>query len=247
MENTEIQRIPGVFTVPAGWPKLTFPDTVTALVADWNAEDLPLGELSRNGWAARNGVGVGNLFTASGTPAPMIQQDAAGSKYVKLGTSRLASTVNWDKEMTILVALRPHPTLNEGSSRRIFSGPAGAFRGLYYESAGVVAATQTATTSAAIARPVAPKPAAGESLIIAVRYGATKVDSFSAHSGWNKDDTPSAGVPNQSQIGFGANASSPPLENSFMHGDLYRVQAWNRLLSDLDLEAVVRLNQRLYV
>lgn len=245
MAQTEIQKIPGAFKVPSGWPKLLFPDTETGLIADWQATDLAAGVLA-GGWASRV-PGGGTLKTTNQTPAPSVQLDSAGRKYLKLGTSRISTQLSWSGPMTILVSLRPDNEANATSTspRRIYSGPSGNFRALYASTTGVQATMQTNNSNTSTGKVVAPNVVNGSLLTIATRYGDTIFDSFAAHSGWSTEYS-SPGAPTQSEFGIGANSASPPDPTSFMFGDLYRVQAWNRLLTKTDVEAAVRLNDRAY-
>lgn len=245
MAQTEVQKIPGVFKVPSGWPKLVFPDMTTSLLADWDASDLALGTLSSLGWVPRDAVRTGSLKTASQTPAPTIMADSKGRRYVKMGTTRLSAAIDWPGPMTVLVTMRPDNAANAGSSRRVFSGPSGNFRAMYLEGTGVAATMQTnnsnTTQGKSISRPI-PE---GGLMVAGVRFGETVLDGFVEGHGWSSEHS-SPGNPLQTEFGVGANASSPPVENSFLHGDLYRIQAWNRVLSKLDLESAVQVNARRY-
>lgn len=230
MASTEIQKVPGNFNLPAGWPRLEFPDVTTGLVADWRADALPLGNFPADGW--KSSVGslppLKHLLSAS---APQVMQDAAGMKYLRFDSSRLAAAVDWSGDLTVLAVL--NPDFPAGLVGRIVAGPGGAYRSLSTTGTG----SFMAKTNAAGDRVLGTQAIPGRVTAVLARYSATAVDGKMHGQDWSSASIPSA-VPAQKEVYVGAGAGMTA--DSILKAGLYRLQVWDRSLSKNDADAALQ-------
>lgn len=239
MSTTQIQRVPGTFRLPAGWPRLEIPDTETGFLVDWDASSLTLGTLPEAGWAPILGS-AGPMALVAGTTAPTVGQDAQGRKFVRLNKTRLRSYLELTGETTALVVLKAGP--HEGNRVRILTGNNG-YRGLYLTSAGYVAdvGKTPAATSATV--PAVPDPAAVTA--VAARYGKTRADLTAYGKAWSGEVATTA-LDRQTEMTLGSSSINPPGEDTYLSADVYRIQLWDRFLTKTDVEAALKINAARY-
>lgn len=232
MATTELQRVPGNFRLPAGWPRVEVPDTETGLLAQWDASTLPLGALADTGWFPNLGS-AGPLATVAGTAAPSVARDAAGNRFLRLNKTRLRSYVEIDGDTTVLVVLKTVP--HDGNRVRILTGNNG-YRGLYLTSAGYVADAGKTPDAGSATLPATPDPAAITA--VAGRYSTAKVDVAAYGKGFSPAIAGTA-LARQTEITVGSSSINPPGADTFLTADLYRIQIWNRRLGNTDVEAAM--------
>lgn len=244
---TEIQKVPGTFTLPAGWPRLVIPDTKTGIYADFDAASLPLGRLNGR-WESNAGT-VPFALTNRNNPAnpsdePVVTVDSNGNQRVTFdGTNRLDSTPNpfpaMPAQITILATIRPtwFSDPNDAQSHvRIVTGPGNAYRSIQlnwavpgqYLAAGTPGSAQVTST-----RPL------GQLTQAAARFGAATIQADVYGAGTAKAAATGT-LTTQTGLFLGANGEGSPLGH--FKGDFYRVQIWSRVLNDTDLAAAMAEN-----
>lgn len=232
MASTEIQKVPGQFNLPAGWPRLEFPDITSGLVADWDAASLKAGALPGTGWPS-SVTTAPPLAVTEGTAAPLVAVDSAGRPFVRFDTAKLYTTVSWLGDTTIMVTLRPD--LADGNLGRVITGGGAGYRAMQLNGT----ASPTVTTSRAPSPTSLPGTfATGKLTAVIGRYGASEVDGIVSGGQWS---APAAtpGHPPQTLFVMGANTATPPTASSYLHADVYRVQVWSRILSKADAAAAL--------
>lgn len=235
MAVTEIQKVPGQFNLPAGWPRLDFPDTTTGLVADFRAADLPLGTLSADGWKSTDRTLT--LKPATSLAAPVVRADSRGQRYLQIERSRLSAVVDWSGPVTMLAVVKT--PFESGRSARITSGGGAGWRRLGTANLqGFSVATDKNPTGVGI-----PEGVSDTLTAIIGRFGPSQIDGMKHGGVWSTPaDVPSAS--NQTQFLVAAGTTDD--ESQFFKGNLYQVQVWNRVLSKSDAEAALQLAANTY-
>lgn len=238
MAKTEIQKVPGAFTLAPGWPKLEFPKLVEGVVAEYNAQDLALGPTPA--WQSR----VGNLPAAAirGEATPnVVAEDPDGKKHMISSISRYTQNgILWPKEleMTFLAVVRPSTQPASSNSERIISGPLNGFRSLQRGTStyrvGVTSGTKDLT-------PAGVK--VGKRAVIIGRFRQTEI------TGQQFGGTPYTMNVNPSTLDqtyalIGGNDSTA-LDTAFQ-GSIYRIIIWGRPLSDMEMQSALQENAALY-
>lgn len=244
--NTEVQTIPGEFKLAADWPKLTYPALNDNLVIDWVADDLPLGTFA-GPWNSRvtpNHV-LNNLPLTTGeegsTPG-VVEQDPNGHKYIAMraGQRLRNSTINWapSQDITILAVYRPKKA-PEGvaTNSRIISGGNGGFRSILHTgswySIGVTGKTLGISNMAKYENVEAIIGRYGRDQINGKQYGNTLESDVI-----NPQPNP------QEYLVVGGNDTGQAVNK--LHGDLFRIRIWSRLLTDQEIEAAMQEQAKLY-
>lgn len=230
MASTEIQKVPGNFNLPSGWPRLEFPDVTTGLVADWRADSLPVGAFPSDGWKSSVGT-LPPLKHLTSADTPQVMQDAGGMKYLRFSSSRLGTAVDWSGDLTVLAVL--NPDFPAGLVGRVVAGPGGAYRSLSTTGTG----SFMAKTNTAGDRVLGTASIPGRVTAVLARYSATAVDGKVHGQDWSSASIPSA-VPAQKEMYVGAGAGMAA--DSILKAGLYRLQVWDRALSKNDAEAALQ-------
>lgn len=239
MDQTEIQKVPGRFNLPKDWPRLVLPDLTSDLLADWRAEDLPVGAMPVTGWRSAAGPQADalKLVNDPGRALPVVAVDGNGNKYARFTNSLLQAATLWDGPVTIVATVRPDADAT--GVQRIITGPSGRFRSVARQgtgfAVGVTGLTAYFTTSA--------QP--GELAIVAARFTETDLDAVQYGFPWSPVKPIEGGYPRQDIVAVGSNIAAPGTEG-FFKGDIYRLQVWGRAMSNADVEAALQSNFNAY-
>lgn len=247
--TTEIQKIPGNFNLPAGWPKVEFPDITTGLVYDWHADDLNVGVFEP--WIDRvSGVTLSTFGSAFALPNVIV--DTNGRKTVVFEkASKLRATVGQLPHfMTMSLVAKPGPD-NNGSARLISGQP--GFKLVNMDTVGGRMVTNSTVENEDKTR-VTVGSASVTGLIpnkqinAVIRYepGVSITSQFTgAKAVTGKLGT---AVANAQDLLVGYNTVNAPSASLIegYQGTISRITIWERALSPLDIESVMFENQITY-
>lgn len=241
MMYTEIQTISGGTELPTGWPKLEFGEFSTGLIHDWNASSLAVGDLPSTGWVSY-GTTPATLKTSGNTPAPKVVLDPINNKkYIRFTDNQMTAAVSWTSDTTILYVIRPD--VITGNQGRALSGLNGNFRG-FITSGSNIEMTQSTSKGGTRTGIIASGLGTRRLTTFVGRWGATEF-SGKEYGGAVKSFE-GAEHPQQKIMVIGANTSNPPIANTFLKADVFRIMVWNRVLTDIDVETALAANAREY-
>lgn len=248
---TEIQRIPGSFSLPADWPKVEFPDINSNLLFDWRADDLPLGDIAQP-WLDRvSGQALTAMSGGSWQSIPVINAGSGHKAAQFRGASRLRIDHTLPQELTMCFVYRHREAGNSGG--RLASG-SDSYRTVM-AGTGESLNTNVAVNSSNVL---------GQALIPGVKLETWQSATVSFATG-RGDNSKIIGqvlggptteqkilpevMPPQAVLYIGFNPTSPGGTNSATvgyKGDIARIMVWGRGLSPIDVRAANRAQQLQY-
>lgn len=242
---TEIQRVPGSFTLPAGWPKMEFPDITSNLLHDWVADDLTVGSNVKT-WADRisgRSLSPATHATAPWEPLPVVSING-GHKAVRFnGASRLDADVNFPADLTVCMVYK----MNEASaaSARLLSG-GDSFRTWMTGSSATGRLTINMNSGTALM---------GEMTVPGAKRDVWQAAATAYSAGRAADNKMVAQIlgdavvsgplgtqaaPSQKKLFIGFNPATPPSPSVGLVGEVARIMVWGRALSEMDMREVLR-------
>jgi hypothetical protein len=243
---TQVQKIPGTFTLPADWPKFEYPDIETDLLFDWVAEDLTAGPFT--GWKDRI---AGNSFFHEGisTVGPPVVTDGTGPDGSATVTFTWDGTANVTPQriranfadllgdVSIAVVYKAN-VISDGSAR-ILSG-AGGFRSIenYTTVNGVMlrGAAGASNIYASMGVPGAPED---QWNIVVGRWSESAQQMSGKALGGTLSTVPMVGQIQQTAFYIGGNTANPPGVGSRLNGHIARMSVWHRAVKDIDIDAIL--------
>lgn len=249
----EIQRIPGDFTFPTDWPKLTF-SNVDKVVMDWWADDLDLGPLTTS-WVDRvSGVEmVPTLLNDSWQPPVVKEGGAGGHRAVRFdGLSRLMATRDFKSSLAYSIVYKVDPATSSGA--RVVSGKMG-FRSLLVASPSTNPSALTGQV--ATAPNVVVNTKTMYNMVMNQWQSAVISHSFGGNYSGQILNGPVFSMPSSTQeisqtdlvLGYNT-AGTATLTAEFpvgLHGEISRFTVWDMGLSELEIDTVNKSNQKLFV
>lgn len=238
-------KIPGNFKVPENWPKAQPIDTITDLYFDFQADSLPVGAVAK--WNSAGGTVPWAFASDASAAAPVVAVDAKGKKYLNFtGKERLNSgnlTAGVAGPMTIIMTMQTTFSVSPtavSDHARAFSGGGNGYRAIMIKGDGAKTyIVRTNNSQEVWLNEAAPDSVAS----VAMRYADTGLDAKNNTGPWRGPVVPTSPV-TQYQFLVGASAANPPL--GFYIGKVYRIQAWRRTLTNVEVEYITKNNAEVY-
>lgn len=246
---SKVKVLKGDFTFQkSGWPKVEFPNISSGLIRDWWAEDLPLGPVDQ--WEDRIvQEKLVNGFPSSTTFVSPVVTDTDGIKSVEFnGVSQLQNLFVAPVNMSIAVVYNVSSA--GGNAMRLVSGSEG-FRFMSPAESSMV--TQVATGSNTARVTLGTATAGG---LVRDQWGASVLSHDNAKTltakvlGGNAVVAKIAAEPqpveqNRFIVGYNSGLATVGHSSAYI-GKVARVMIWNRALSQLDMDAVLLSNKKIF-
>lgn len=243
---TEIQRIPGNFTLPNGWPKIQFPDYTTKILYDWWADDLKTGAFTKL-YDRVNSVAMS--LTPNFENPSVAKDSVTGHNYINFNrmTRLVASIPTLPQKLSMGVVYQVDPNTTTGS--RLISGELG-YRSVQVNPVGTTMKITAATAPSVHSGILDVKGVAVSSWqAAAMRFNPGKeiyaqiLNNPAVSSNLTTDEVV------QNSIIIGASGSTVPSNTSSspgLTGKISRVVVWDRVLTDLDIEAFLNEQRNIF-
>lgn len=242
---TEVQKIPGKFNLPDGWPQVDLEANATnGLAFDWHADDLAVGQPVTE-WADR--IGAKTLAVDDKFAAPTVIQDAVtGHKSLVFnGMARMSDWWQIPGDLSISVVYKVDGD-NFGGSR-ILSGSTG-YRLWSPITAGGLTINVADKPSSPLGQMVMATSRAKSAWQAGVVRYRPGVDMYGRMAGGVAVEAPIPGSMVSERFVVGYNTSNEPAltapNASGFKGQISRISIWNRALSNADLDLAILERER---